>query len=194
MKKVLSVILAALMLASFAMSAFAATPDLVNSVGSVAADSGAAPFEPVGKDRTQGKISEYTNAVDNSTATNETRTDSVDVYATQASTYSVKIPKTIILNGANGTGAFKVSVKGNISGNQTVKVIPPASFTLSEVASISPKAGVTATINQTKTAWTTSEITATNWNEVDCSISAPSITAGRWNGTFEFAISIENAA
>ena len=192
MKKVLSVILAVLMLATFAMSAFAATPDLVNSVGSVTADSEVA--QVVGKDTTQNKITEYELAVDNSTATSETNTKSVDVYATQASTYSVKIPKTIVLDGENGNGAYKVSVKGNISGNQTVKVIPAASFTLAEVATVDAKADITATVNQTKTAWTTSEITATDWASQNGSISAPAITAGCWNGTFGFTVSIENAA
>ena len=194
MKKVISLILAVLMIASVNVFAFAATPDLINSVGSVEDDSGAAPFEPVGKDRTQGKISEYSTAVNGSTATSETNTHSVEVYATQASTYSVKIPKTIILDGTTGAGAYKVSVKGNISGNQTIKVVPPATFTLSEVATVDAKTGVTATINQTKTAWTTSEISDSDWATLDCSISAPAISAGSWNGTFGFTVSIENAA
>lgn len=192
MKKFLSVILAVVILATFAMNAFAATPDLANSVGSVAADSEAA--QVVGNDSTQNKISEYELAVDSSTATNETGSHSVDVYATQASTYSVKIPKTIILDGTNGNGAYKVSVKGNISGNQTVKVIPATTFTLSEVATVDAKADVTATVSQTKTAWTTSEITAADWSSQNGTISAPAISAGSWNGTFGFTVSIENAA
>lgn len=192
MKKLISILMAIVIIATFAMSAFAATPDLINSIGSVAADSESA--QVIGNDATQNKLTEYDIAIDGSTATNETTVKSVDVYATQASTYSVKIPKTIILDGAEGTGVYKVSVKGNISGNQTVKVIPSASFTLAELATVNTKSDITATVNQGKTAWTTSEITATDWTAQNGTITTSAMTAGCWHGTFGFAIFIENAA
>ena len=192
MKKLISIIMSVVIVETFALYAFATSPELVNSVGSVAADSEATQI--IGKDTTQNKSTEYELAVDGSTATNEAITKTVDVYATQASTYSVKIPKTVILNGTDGTGEYNVSVKGNISGNQTVKVIPDTSFTLSEISAIDTKADISATVSQTKTAWTTSEISATQWTSQNGAIAAPSITAGVWNGTFGFTVSIENAA
>lgn len=196
MRKILSLVMAVVMLATLlSVAAFAASSELINSVGSVAADSDVvAPAEPVGKDTTQGKASEYDLAIDGSTATNETTNKTVEVYATQASTYSVKIPKTIVLDGTNGNGAYRVSVKGNISGAQTVNVTPAATFTLSEVASTDAKADITATITQSKTAWTTSEMTAVAWTTQDGSIAAPAISAGIWNGTFGFTIELVNAA
>lgn len=193
MKKVMAILMAVILIASLGTtSVFAA--DLTNSVGSVAADSDVvAPAVPTGKDTTQDKASEYELAVDGSTATAETNSKTVEVYATQASTYSVKLPKTIILNGNDGNGAYRVSVKGNISGNQTVKVIPSSSFTLSEQAVTDAKSDVTANVTQAKTAWTTSEINAADWTTQDASISA-GITAGIWQGNLGFTIVLVNAA
>jgi uncharacterized protein YxeA len=191
MKKIISIIMAIVILATFSMTAFAAN-DLTNSVGSVATDSEA--VQVIGNDATQGKVSEYEIAVDNSTATNETNTKSVDVYATQGSTYSVKIPKTIILDGSTGNGAYRVSVKGNISGNQTVKVIPDSTFVLSEVATVNAKSDITAVVTQAKTAWTTSELSDSTWATQNASISVSPMSAGSWHGTFGFTVSIENAA
>ena len=191
MKKILSIILAVALLATFAMTAFAAN-DLTNSTGSVATDAEA--VQVIGNDATQGKVSEYEVAVDNSTATSETNTKSVDVYATQGSTYSVKIPKIIILDGVNGNGAYRVSVKGNISGNQTVKVIPDSTFVLSEVATADAKIDIIARVTQAKTAWTTSELSDSTWATQDATIAVSPLTAGSWHGTFGFAVSIENAA
>lgn len=191
MKKIFSIIMAIVILATFSMTAFAAN-DLTNSVGSVASDSEA--VQVIGNDATQGKVSEYEVAVDNSTATSETNTKSVDVYATQGSTYSVKIPKTIILDGATGNGAYKVSVKGNISGNQTVKVIPDSTFVLSEVATVNAKSDNIAVVTQAKTAWTTSELSDSTWATQNASIAVSPMSAGSWHGTFGFTVSIENAA
>lgn len=191
MKKIFSIIMAIVILATFSMTAFAAN-DLTNSVGSVATDSEA--VQVIGNDATQGKVSEYEVAVDNSTATSETNTKSVDVYATQGSTYSVKIPKTIILDGSTGNGAYRVSVKGNISGNQTVKVIPDSTFVLSEVATVSAKSDIIAVVTQAKTAWTTSELSDSTWATQSASIAASPMSAGSWHGTFGFTVSIENAA
>ena len=191
MKKIFSIIMAIVILATFSMTAFAAN-DLTNSVGSVATDSEA--VQVIGNDATQGKVSEYEIAVDNSTATNETNTKSVDVYATQGSTYSVKIPKTIILDGSTGNGAYRVSVKGNISGNQTVKVIPDSTFVLSEVATVNAKSDIIAVVTQAKTAWTTSELSDSTWATQNASIAVSPMSAGSWHGTFGFTVSIENAA
>ncbi len=194
MKKVMAIFMAVILIASLGSTSVFAAADLTNSVGSVAADSDVVtPAVPTGKDTTQDKTSEYELAVDGSTATAETNSKTVEVYATQASTYSVKLPKTIILNGNDGSGAYRVSVKGNISGNQTVKVIPSSSFTLSEQAVTDAKSDVTANVTQAKTAWTTSEINAADWTTQDASISA-GISAGIWQGNLGFTIELVNAA
>ncbi len=196
-KKILSAIMCIALLTLCATNAFAA--DLSNSVGSPATDFSAA--DVVGSDATQDKTSEYVDAVTDSTATAETKNATVNVYATQASTYSVKIPKTVVLNGADGSGAYRIGVKGNIAGNQTITVAPVdkdaekegVNFSLAEQGTVSQKSNITASIEQAKTAFVQSEISATDWTTTDATISAPAITAGAWTGTFDFNISITAA-
>ncbi len=196
-KKIISTVLCLALMALCMTSAFAA--DLSNSTGSPAADFSAT--DAVGSDATPGKATEYVDAVTDSTATAETKNATVNVYATQASTYSVKIPKTVILNGADGSGAFRIGVKGNIAGNQTITVAPVdgdadtdgINFSLAEQGTVSQKSDITASIVQAKTAFVQSEISVTDWTTTDATISAPAITAGAWSGTFDFTISITAA-
>lgn len=195
--KILSTILCIVLMTLCTTNAFAA--DLSNSTGSPVADFSAT--DKVGSDATQSKSTEYVDAVTDSTATAETKNATVNVYATQASTYSVKIPKTVILNGADGSGAFRIGVKGNIAGNQMITVAPVdndadtegVNFSLAERGTVSQKAEITANIVQAKTAFVQSEISVTDWTTTDATISAPAITAGVWTGTFDFTISVTAA-
>ena len=112
-------------------------------------------------------------------------TNAVNVYVEIGSSYTVTIPKTITLDGTTKTGSYTVSVAGDIAGDETVKVVPDASFAMSQT----DKADVTASITQDKTAWKVSEFgTAGNG-----SISASGLTAGAWNGTFNFNVGLEKA-
>ena len=112
-------------------------------------------------------------------------TNAVNVYAQIGSSYTVTIPKTITLDGSTKTGSYTVSVAGDIAGDETVKVVPDASFKMSQT----DKADVTASVTQDKTAWEVSEFgTAGNG-----SISASDLSAGAWNGTFIFNVGLEEA-
>ena len=112
-------------------------------------------------------------------------TNAVNVYAQIGSSYTVTIPKTITLDGSTKTGSYTVSVAGDIAGDEAVKVVPDASFKMSQT----DKADVTASVTQDKTAWEVSEFgTAGNG-----SISASRLTAGAWNGTFNFNVGLEKA-
>ena len=76
----------------------------------------------VGYDETQGKSTTYVDNV------NRDSNNKVDVYVTQASTFNVKLPKTIILNGAYGqtnSGAYEVEVEGNLASDEVVSCTPP---------------------------------------------------------------------
>lgn len=193
--KIISSIVAVVVAVScFSMTAFAA--DLTNSVGSVGDDFNSSVI--VGTDNTQGKTGAYENIIDNSNATTDVRAVSADVYATQVSAYSVRVPKVIILNGADGSGEYKIGVKGNISGSQTITVAPVdadadtdgINFVLSEHGTVAAKANILATVTQAKTAFTQNEINATNWTTINANITAPDISAGQWHGTVGFNISI----
>lgn len=192
MKKLFTIFIAILLVAT--MSSFSAfAVDLNNSVGSISADCEAVDeASVVGKDSTQNKATEYELAIDGSTETAETVNKAVKVYATQGSVYSVKVPKTIILDGATGNGAYTVAVKGNISGNQTIKITPEATFSLKEQAVTDAKSDIVANVTQNKTAWTTSEITNSSWTTQNASISA-TLSAGMWKGNIAFTIELVNA-
>lgn len=178
LKKIVSTFLSLFLILACAVPVFAA--DLTNSTEDVT----------------------YDLAIDGSTATTETKTAVATVTAEQASVYSVKIPKTISLSGANGNGGCNISVKGNISGNQTITVLPVdeisstanIDFYLSEVSNTAnKKTNVIATVAATKTAFVYSDILTTDWTDFSVSLSAP-LTAGSWAGTLTFNIALTNAA
>ena len=112
-------------------------------------------------------------------------TNTVSVYAQIESQYTVTMPKTITLDSSTKTGRYTVSVEGDIAGDEAVKVAPDASFAMSQT----DKANVTASITQDKTTWNVSEFGTVG----NGSISASVLTAGAWNGTFNFNVGLEKA-
>jgi len=109
-----------------------------------------------------------------------------DVYAEIGSEFKVTIPKHITLDGATKKGTYNVSVEGDIAGKETIKVIPDEAVTLSS----KDKTDVIGTIAQDKTKWSYNEILSDNKVLGNGLIDANKITAGAWNGTFNFNISL----
>lgn len=72
----------------------------------------------------------------------------------QASNFTVTIPKSIALSG-NKTATYQVKVKGDVAGNEKVTVVPDAEVTLNDANGKDP---VTGTITQTKTEFSSAEI------------------------------------
>lgn len=169
------------------ITAFAATPSYVNSVGSATEDikivdnSG---YTVTGKDETQNKKSTYTNI----TLADETVTSLCEVYATIAEgskvydpenpkaddkgfvdgAVVVSLPTTLIVSGTpNASGDYigtgLVKAKGNIAGTTVINVVPDATVTLSTVG----KADITAdvTTEYTKFALPTSTATGDKLNK-----------------------------
>lgn len=118
-----------------------------------------------------------------------------------ASTFSVTVPKKITLDGTTKSGAYTVSCKGDIAGNESVSVVPDTNFEMSQTG----KANVQAAVTQEKTTFKDSgytgelgdavkmgtaagEITGT---AIDGSIVTPDLSAGAWNGAFNFTINLE---
>ena len=91
-----------------------------SSDGSAAEDVTAAT--PAGKDSAQGKATEYSEVQADSAA------QSAEVYVTQAASFSIKIPKILILDGQTGKAGFTVSAKGDLTGKAYIDVIPEAAF------------------------------------------------------------------
>lgn len=175
-----SVLTAAVLASSLTVPAFAASGN-VNSVGSNRIDDDKVSS---GLDQTQSKYTDYNQVTD------EDKTSTVDVYATQASSYTVTVPATLILNGAYGAENsfnYDVVVSGNIAGDETVTVKPDSDFTMSSVG----KDDIPATVTQGKTTFTYED-----GLRVDNDLSttgkgvATGMTAGLWKGSFGINISL----
>lgn len=118
-----------------------------------------------------------------------------------ASTFSVTVPKKITLDGTTKSGAYTVSCKGDIAGNESVSVVPDTTFEMSQTG----KANVQAAVTQEKTTFKDSGYTGelgdavkmgtaageSTGTAIDGSIVTPDLSAGAWNGAFNFTINLE---
>lgn len=121
-----------------------------------------------------------------------TTKDTVVEY-TQASTFSVTIPKRIVL-GSEKTSDYNVNVKGDISSTDQVKVAPDAKFNMSDKGTVGTrKADVEATVTQAETVWSSAQVCAENGTDKAGNVSALGLTSGTWEGTFTFNIALEAA-
>lgn len=118
------------------------------------------------------------------------------VYAEVGSEFTVTIPKSLTLSGADKNGSYTVAVEGDIAGNQFVSVTPEATFAMQQTG----KADVTATITQTVNKFRGDNYTETllaDGTEVlfatgaTGTIDAQDLSAGAWNGVFDFTIALE---
>ena len=193
MKRIMACLLAALTVTAVSSTTAFAASTTQNSSGSTVTDVDAE--DPTGKDHTHGVETRYSDEI---TADS---TEEVQVYATQASTFSVKIPKVIILDGQAGTAKYQVSVKGNISGKDMIEVCPTASFKMTSEG----KADITATTTQTDQRFANTTLEDTGHSCVlgvnpdafittEGDVSVAGMTAGFWGGITNFNISLtENA-
>ena len=132
----------------------------------------------------------YTNSIAGVNETQDVSTDDTaecEVYAQLGTDFRVIIPKKLTLSGSTKKGAYTVDVEGDIGGTDVIKVVPEESFTLTSTG----LASQTATVNQDKTQWSWNEILPDSKTIGNGSIEASGITAGAWNGSFWFNISIE---
>lgn len=128
--------------------------------------------------------------------TEENSFEDIKVTYQQSSSYTVTIPKTIAL-GTNKQAAYSVKVSGDIDANQRVYVAPVDGISDSEnldfyMSDLSgKKENVVATVTQNKTYWS-SENVANAYEETQNCVSAPDLTAGTWEGTFQVEIRLES--
>lgn len=123
-------------------------------------------------------------------ATNNSFQEDVTVKITQASEFQVVIPKEIELDPTGTTGEYAsdytVVVSGNIAAGETITVVPDSTVTLLQ----GNKAQLTATIDQLDQAATWDEIVGAGKN-LDGTIEVTGVTAGNWEGTFDFQINLQ---
>ncbi len=106
--------------------------------------------------------------------------------------YSVRIPKTIVLDGSTGIGSCVVSVMGTIDSTRQITITPEqVTFSLEEQnAVVDKKSPIEATIASDKTKWLSSDLSEAEWSSTVWNISAP-LTAGSWYGRTNIIIQIK---
>lgn len=128
-------------------------------------------------------------------------TRETEVYYTQSSTFTVTIPKTLVLD-ASRTAEYTVNVKGDVSSDKQVSVTPQDALTdvqginfymVDQATATNKKADVEATVIQDVTVWSSTDICKANGTDRTGNVSAPGLTSGSWAGTFEFSIVLEDA-
>jgi hypothetical protein len=149
-------------------------------------------------------------SVTNATAiTADAETNQVDVSVTQGSTFSVTIPKKIVLTGTVGQtnkSDYSVTVSGNIASNEVINVVPSGTgtdssknptFSMSDDKGV--KTALTATISQTVTKFVDSQSKEKTYKSAtdtialgttSGSVTVANLSAGSWSGNFNFAISL----
>lgn len=121
------------------------------------------------------------------------------------STFSVVIPKTIVLDATSKDSNYTVKVSGDISSDKKVTVAPqdalaatddPAgiNFYMKDQAEKgTKKADVQADVTQEFVDWSSAEVCKADGTTKNGNVAAPTITAGSWKGTFNFNIALADA-
>lgn len=133
-----------------------------------------------------GKAYTYTFGLD----VNERYSIKVDgdtITATMKQTkFSVIIPKTISLNGETGSATYNVETSGNLYLNDTVSVTPDASFTMQDSTKYQT---MNVSVSQPAKSFKKNNL-GTSKGTIQTSKEK---FAGKWNGTFNFAIKLTKA-
>lgn len=136
-----------------------------------------------------------TSSSDTGWTTEENSFENIKVTYQQSSSYTVTIPKTIALD-TKKQASYSVKVSGDIDANQRVYVAPLDGIADSEDLDFymkdlgGKKADVAATVTQNKVYWNSEDV-ENAYEENNNSVSAPNLTAGTWEGTFQIEIRLE---
>jgi hypothetical protein len=119
---------------------------------------------------------------------NKTQNSQTEVFYNQASSFEVIVPKLVDLGSDKFTN-YEVTVSGDISSDEMIAVVPEESFLMEDISGLNNKKDdIVATVIQDKTEWIFNEFeTKANGN-----ISAPDLTAGKWQGSFFFNIELQD--
>lgn len=123
-------------------------------------------------------------SADGQQETNDSGSKAAVVKYDQASSFTVTIPKSIVLD-SNKTATYNVKVKGDILGNEIITVVPDQTVTLNDANGKDP---VTGNIAQEKTEFSSTEVNQIDGTKTNGNIAADDLTSGDWSGNFTFAI------
>lgn len=150
-----------------------------------------------------GLTQDYDNTAD------ETK---VDVLVAQASTFTVSIPKRIVLNGAVGQkndADYTVKVSGNIASDEMIHVTPATGFKMHDDKGV--KADLDTTVTQGVTKFVNEEAKPAKYADANDTIlikvdntdnagvtqgnvEVHNLTSGSWTGVFNFDIKLETVS
>jgi hypothetical protein len=121
-----------------------------------------------------------------------------DVSMEVKSSFTVRIPKSITLSGTTKSGTYTVTVTGDIAGTEQVTVTPEESFTMKSAG----KKDVKASVVQEADTWSYDTTEGTILTQVDGkgsssatgTITAEGTSAGYWEGTLKFTVTLKETA
>lgn len=129
-------------------------------------------------------------------------TKDVEVVYEDDGTFTVTIPKTIVLDGTAKASDYDVTVIGDISSDKQITITPVDSvedadgvnFYMSDQSGVAlVKDDVLATVTQDETVWTSAELSsATDGATKSGNVSATDLSSGSWKGNFGFNITFED--
>ena len=115
-------------------------------------------------------------------------------YTPESNAFTITIPKELTLSGETGTINYEINVKGVIAEDQIINITPNTNF---EIVDNGGKENIVANITQMDTAFNSIEIATTENNStnvvgktIEGVIQTTNLSAGEWNGNFEFDIKI----
>lgn len=130
-------------------------------------------------------------------------TRETEVKYSQSSTFTVTIPKTIVLDGQTKASDYNVNVKGDISSDKQVSVAPQdaidsidgINFYMKDQSSAKKKKDdVEANVAQAETVWSSAEVDVANVGTTKTgNVASSKISAGSWRGVFTFNIAMNDA-
>ena len=120
--------------------------------------------------------------------------DDVVLYAKwKPEKFTVTIPKRITLSGKTKSGTYTVTCTGAIGDSRYISVVPDSFFTMTQKG----KADITATTVQQITKFRSADYTGSVGDDetemgtdIEGTIHTPDLTAGSWNGSFNFKITL----
>ena len=117
----------------------------------------------------------------------------VKVYVSQGQDIAIRLPFKTVLDGTKGSenkADFEVEVRANISGADNIKVIPETSFTMAATG----KKPINGTVEIDQTEYNIAkdgEDSLSTGKVVAGKVSVENLSAGHWEGDFDWEISIE---
>lgn len=110
----------------------------------------------------------------------------VEFTATIGSTFSVSAPAEYDVTN-NATTVFEITASGNIAGNEVLKIEGPDSVDMEQEG----KDPVTATVEMSKTEFSSAELAADGGSLSEVSVTVEGLSAGEWSATATFVVTLE---